>query len=128
MKTLFSYATVAALIIFSSFTINQQHQLNNQPGPGGNCFNFFRAHRQAKNIAMTWAVNAGDVAGFVVERSYDGDFYESAGTINFNGSGSYKFTDVSVYPGVIYYRIRAVKQDGTTENSSVESVRIVQHG
>jgi hypothetical protein len=61
-----------------------------------------------------------------VERSYDGDFYDNVNTVNFNGSSSYKAKDVSVFPGVIYYRVTAVKSDGTTECSPVEAIRIIQ--
>jgi hypothetical protein len=124
MKTLISYVAVAALILTSSFTINVQEKLNQQPN--ANSFNYLRAHRQGKNVAMTWSVNNLDVTGFVVERSYDGDFYESIGNVGFNGSAGYKFTDNSVFPGRIYYRINAVHSDGTSEYSPIEAVRIVQ--
>ena len=122
MKTLISYVALAALILTSSFTIDTQQKLNQQLP----CFNYLRAHRQAKNVAMTWGINSSDVVQFAVERSYDGDFYDNVGTVNQNGSRSYKFTDLSVFPGTIYYRITAVKADGTTECSPIVSVRIVQ--
>lgn len=126
MKTFLSYIAVAALIITSSFTVNQQKQLNQRTT---SCFSHFNAHRAGKaNIELTWAVSSPDVVQFSVERSYDGDFFENISSANFNGSASYRFKDVGVYPGVIYYRITAVKADGSTECSSVESVRIVQHG
>jgi hypothetical protein len=125
MKTLISYVAVAALILMSSFTINVQQQLNEQTN---SCFNFLRIHRQAKNVAMTWSVSSTDVVQFVVQRSYDGEFFENIGTVNFAGSASYKFTDDSVFPGRIYYRITAVKTDMSTECSSTEDVRIVQRG
>jgi hypothetical protein len=124
MKTLISYVAVAALILTSSFTMNVQQKLNEQATVSG--FNYLRAHRQAKNVVVTWSVNSTDVVTFAVLRSYDGDFYEPIGTVDFNGSASYKFKDLGVYPGRIYYRITAVHSDGTTESSSDESVRIVQ--
>ena len=126
MKTLLSYLAVAALIITSSFTVSQQQQLTQKQS--NNCFNSFRIHRQGKGVTLTWTVSSSDITRFVVERSYDGEFFDSANSIDFNGSSSYKYTDKDIYPGVIYYRVVAVKTDGTTEYSSVESVRIVQHG
>lgn len=126
MKTFLSYIAVVALIITSSFTVNQQKQLNQR---ATSCFTHFNAHRAGKaNIELTWSVSSADVVQFSVERSYDGDFFENLSTPGFTGSASYKYKDVGVFPGVIYYRITAIKTDGSTECSSVESVRIVQHG
>lgn len=127
MKKLLSYVAIAALIITSSFTVNQQQQLNQQSANG--CFVHFNAHRAGKaSIELTWSVSSPDIVQFEVQRSYDGDFYDNVTAVDFNGSSSYKSKDAGVYPGVIYYRIVAVKSDGTTECSSVETVRIVQHG
>jgi len=111
----------------SSFTVNQQQQLNNLSQNG--CFEQFRAHRQGKaGISLTWVISAPDVVGFSVERSYDGDFFENIGSVNANGGRSYRFTDNGVYPGRIYYRIVAQKSGGSSEASAVDVVRIVQRG
>jgi hypothetical protein len=127
MKTILSYLAVAALIITSSFTVNKQQQLNQQQSD--NCFSSFRAHRQGKaGVTSAWTVSSNDIVQFIVERSYDGEFFDSVDSVDFNGSSSYKYTDKEIYPGLIYYRIAAVKSDGTTEYSPVETVRIVQHG
>lgn len=126
MKTFLSYIAVVALIITSSFTVNQQKQLNQR---ATSCFSHFNAHRAGKSsIELTWSVSSADVVQFSVERSYDGDFFENISTPSFNGSASYKYKDAGVYPGYIYYRITAIKSDGSTECSSVEMVRIVQRG
>ena len=127
MKALVSYLAVAALIVASSFTVSQQRQLNQQSV--NSCFSRFNVHRAGKaNIEITWTVSSADINQFAVERSYDGDFYENVTTVNFNGSSSYKSKDNGVFPGYIYYRVTAVKSDGTTECSPVEVIRIVQHG
>ena len=126
MKTFLSYIAVVALIITSSFTVNQQKQLNQRTT---SCFSHFNAHRAGKaDVELTWSVSSADVVQFSIERSYDGDFFENISSPNFNGSASYKYKDAAVYPGYIYYRITAIKADGSTECSSVESVRIVQRG
>ncbi len=128
MKTLFSFLALAALVLTSSFTVNEQQQLNEQASATFNCFNFVRAHRQAKNVVINWSVNDPSIVQFTIERSYDGEFFDPAGGHAFSGSGSYKFTDLNVFPGMIYYRIVALKADGTTECSPVETVRIVSRG
>ena len=127
MKALFSYMAVAALIVTSSFTVNKQKELNQQSVT--NCFARFNVHGAGKgNIQLTWAVSSADISGFVIQRSYDGEFFDDIDTTPFNGSSSYKSKDIGVFPGVIYYRVTAVKADGSTECSPVETVRIVQHG
>ena len=126
MKTLISYSVIAALILMSSFTLHEQNELNKKNSQ--ECFNTLRIHRQAKNVVTTWSVNTNDVIMFHVERSYDGEFFEDAGTVDYNGNSNYKYKDLNVFPGLIYYRIKAVKTDGTTENSAVESIRIMQRG
>ena len=127
MKALVSYLAVAALIVASSFTVGHQKQLNQKSV--NSCFSRFNVHRAGKaDIEVTWAVSDGSITQFVVERSYDGDFYDQIGSVPFNGSSSYKSKDKGVFPGYIYYRVTAVKSDGTTECSPVETIRIVQHG
>lgn len=127
MKAVLSYLAVAALIVASSFTVNRQKELNQQSVTS--CFVRFNAHRAGKaNTELSWTVSSGDIVQFIVERSYDGDFYDNLTTISFNGSSTYKSKDNGVYPGIIYYRVTAVKSDGSTECSPVESVRIVQRG
>jgi hypothetical protein len=129
MKTLFSFLAVMALIITSSFTVNQQKQLNQSSSSVNSCFDNFRAHRQGKaGVSLTWSVSMPDIVQFSVERSYDGDFFEVIGGANANAAGTYRHKDNDVFPGRIYYRITALKADGSTESSPVEVVRIVQRG
>jgi hypothetical protein len=128
MKTLISYVAFAALVLMSSFTIDTQQKLNqhSQPASVTSCFNYFRVHRQAQGVAMTWSTTANDIVQFVIEKSYDDYYYEAAGSVNSNNSRSFKFVDNAVFPGYVYYRIMAIKADGSVECSPVESVRIVQ--
>ena len=128
MKTLISYVAFAALVLMSSFTIDTQQKLNQQTTESAptSCFNYFRIHRQAQGVAMTWATSATDIVQFVVEKSYDDYYYESAGAVTSSNHGSFKFVDNAVFPGYVYYRIMAIKADGSVECSPVESVRIVK--
>lgn len=91
-----------------------------------NCFSVFRVHRQAKNTELTLAVSVPDVVQFVIERSYDGQYFDAIDQMP-GAVGACKYKDNSVFPGYIYYRITALKTDGSFESSNVEVVRIVQH-
>lgn len=125
MKTIISILTLTALVLTSSFTATSQQEVNKQLANGS--FSFFRAHRQGKaGIGLTWAVTTQQASYFIVERSYDGEFFEPAGTVNYTGVSVYKFHDTDVFPGFIHYRIVSVGRDDVHETSAVETVRIVQ--
>ena len=125
MKTIISVLTLTALVLTSSFTATSQQEVNKQLANGN--FSYFRVHRQGKaGIGLTWAITTQQASYFVVERSYDGEFFEPAGTVNYTGVSVYKFQDTGVFPGFIHYRIVLVGSNAVTETSVVETVRIVQ--
>ena len=126
MKTLLSFVALTFFVLTSSFTIDAQKTLNTQQS--SDCFTHFRAHRQGRDISLTWGANPQGIMQFVVERSYDNDFFEPAGWVDNHGATNFRYKDVSVFAGTIYYRITALKSDGTTATSQVERVRIVQRG
>jgi len=128
MKTLISYAVVTVFVLASSFTIDVQQNLNKQSTNTTASFDFFRIHRQGKNgVAATWACASADVAKFILERSYDEYNYEPVGSVDCNASHSYKLVDNNAYPGDSFYRVTAIKTDGSTETSVVEKIRVVRH-
>ena len=91
-------------------------------------FDFFRVHRQAKNAVLTWGLNAEPgITYFVIERSYDGTYFDAIGSTAAVNARSYQWKDLAVFPGTIYYRIGCVMTDGSIVYSPVESVRIVVH-
>lgn len=112
-----------ALVLTSSFTVQNQQEIN-QATAGS--FNYLRVHRQGKNVAMTWAVASPEFVQFVVEKSYDDYNYDPSGCVASNASSTYKYTDTDVFAGIIYYRIRGFRSDGSSECSATETVRIVQ--
>lgn len=68
---------------------------------------------------------------FEVEKSVDGKNYSTAGIVfafgNTSEEARYAFTDKNINtskPGVIYYRLRTVDNDGSSEYSYVRSIRI----
>jgi hypothetical protein len=127
MKILMSYAIVALFFIgfASSFstasTFESSVTLRKTTG-----FHHFRVHRQGSGAALSWS--AVDAVSFQVERSYDGRFFHTVTTVEAGSESVHKFKDETVFPGTIYYRIGAVKADGSVEYSDTESVRIVKHG
>jgi hypothetical protein len=129
MKTIITLAFLSFFAITTS-AVGTQNQSSESLSSTTvtNGFKFFRVHRQGSGVAMSWACTSPNVASFIVERSYDGDFFESAADVNCNGSDLHKFAETDVFPGIIYYRIKAVKSDGSTEMSAVASVRIVRRG
>lgn len=91
-----------------------------------NPFGMLMAHRQGKGITLVWSVAfPGQVAGYEIQRSYDGDFFETISDMPGSNNSRCRFTDSNVYPGYIHYKIRAIMYDGTIEESAVETVRIV---
>lgn len=98
-------------------TVNQQEM-----------FSYFRAHRQGSGVALSWGTTTlSNVVGFIIERSYDGDFFENIQQVMPTNARN-TWRDTGVFPGYIHYRIGCVMSDGTTHYSQVETVRIVQHG
>ena len=128
MKTIFTTIFVAFLAFTTSAVATDSAPSGYSEKKPTSCFNYFRAHRQGHGVGMTWSVGTGDVVSFVVERSYDGEYYDAVSGIACNGAMQHKFIDSDIFPGTIYYRVRAVKADGTSECSNVESVRIVKRG
>lgn len=97
--------------------------------PAQELFGYFRTHRQGSGISVNWSINSpAGIAGFTVERSYDGEFFDILNQVPCAGSLKYTWKDESFFSGYIYYRIGCVLYDGTIHYSPINVVRIVQHG
>jgi hypothetical protein len=91
-----------------------------------NAFGMFMAHRKGKGVSLSWTVALpGEVAAYGIQRSYDGEFFDTIDEMPGGNSARFRFNDMDVFPGVIYYRVVAYNKDGSTTESPVESVRIV---
>jgi hypothetical protein len=123
MKTLISYVAFLALILTSSFTIDTQQQMNEK---ASGCFSTFRVLRQAEGVTLNWVVSTADVSQFMIVRSADNHVYEEIGILPGSSASTYRYLDKEVLPGIVHYRVMAIKNDGTTECSSVETVRTVK--
>lgn len=92
-------------------------------------FGYLRTHRQGKGVSVNWSITStAGVSGFIVQRSYDNDFFEGIKDVQCNASLKFSWKDENVFPGYIYYRIVCIMNDGTSYISTVDVVRIVQHG
>ncbi len=89
----------------------------------------FNAHRQQNGIALTWTfTNANNAVAFVIERSYDGTFFENIAELPTGNGTRCQYRDNAVYPGYSHYRVGALMYDGSVIYSKVEVVRIVRNG
>ena len=131
MKTITSFAL--ALIIIAGNVYGKPLPLSKSSGSSfsskqlSDVFETFHVHRQGDFASLNWNVSEGNVASFNIERSYDGIFFDLIATVAPDDSRWNRYTDETVEPGVIYYRITAVMNDGPDEYSATESVKIVKH-
>lgn len=92
----------------------------------GNIFGMFHAHRQGKGIALLWTItDPSQVSGFEIEKSYDGEFFDPAGSAACNNQSMMRYLDGQVFPGYVSYQIKAFLIDGSVQYSDVQTVRIV---
>lgn len=92
-----------------------------------NVFRNFFVHRQHNNdIVLNWSVTSSSITNFIVQRSYDGEYYDNI-DVNLTTIGRWnRATDKEVFPGYIFYRVIAILNDGTECYSNVQVVRIVR--
>lgn len=133
MKKLFVFAV--AFIAFTGFTFSGKNEAVTSKDSASvtknvHEFSYFRIHHQSKkNVVLNWGVTTpAGVSSFIVERSYDGEFYDVINQVDGNNSTRFSWKDEGVYPGVIYYRIGCVMNDGTCNYSNIETIRVVQRG
>jgi hypothetical protein len=125
MKTFLTIAFVAFLAITTSAVATNVHPSYTQ-STTNSCFSYFRAHRQMNGVGMMWAVSQQGVSRFKIERSYDGfEFVEGTIEVPAHGGAQYRFTDRDAMPGFVSYRIIAIMEDGTTNESQTQTVRII---
>ena len=96
-------------------------------------FAFFRTHHQGKGVTAEWGLTSNvGVTGFIVERTYEDptdpySVWEDIAALPSDQVRSFKYTDTSVFPGYINYRVVAFTIDGSSIVSDVSGVRIVSH-
>ena len=132
MKKLFVFAV--AFIAFTGFTFSGKNDVVTSKSSASvtanadHEFTYFRIHHQSKkNVVLNWGITTpAGVSSFRVERSYDGDFYDVINEPACNNATKFSWKDEGIFPGVIYYRIGCVMNDGTCHYSEIETIRVVQ--
>jgi uncharacterized repeat protein (TIGR01451 family) len=90
-------------------------------------FTTFTTTKHKTEVSLNWATsNETNVKGFEVERSKDGDYFETIGFIaaysNTGMANLYSFTDKMPNSGNDYYRIKEIDFDGNSTYSAVKTV------
>lgn len=90
-----------------------------------NFINFSGQKMGTNAVQLNWAVeNETGVAKYEIERSKDGQVFESAGFITLlNNTGRYSFVDNIAPQGTLFYRIKEIDLDGRVKYSSVIALR-----
>lgn len=90
---------------------------------------FSGEYQEGTGNVLHWTTHAEfELPGYFVERSRDGNLFESLGYINATGgpstAASYAFTDeANLIPGAYLYRLRMVDQNGTTTYSNIIEIQ-----
>ena len=129
MKTKLTSLLLIVVVSSTTMSFTNQQKLNvaiTKAVMAGN-FGSFNVHRMHNSAALRWGFNSTEVSSFIIQRSYDGTYFstidqQAPATDHWN-----KYTDNTVEPGFIYYRLIAVMNDGSEEYSAVEMLRIVRH-
>ena len=131
MKTTTITIVVSLLISTVSFskpiTSFPVQPINVCKAKAGEVFGTFHVHRQGDFASLNWNVTTDGVTSFVIERSYDGEFFNKIAEVSPDAARWNRYTDNTVEPGVIYYRITAYDDGVAVETSSTEMVKIVKH-
>jgi hypothetical protein len=137
MKTKFVFVSTLIILLNAAWIVplksppKKVSQVKAAVKPSGH-FSFFRTHRQGREgVAATWGVpSTQGVSGFILQKTYEfPDEYatwENVYEVNCNGSRSYGFLDVSVYPGEVSYRVLAMNGTVTSFVSGISAVLIRQ--
>lgn len=129
MKTIL---TILCAIVMLSATyaspLPQAKKISFSSTTSEDAFTRINAHRQQRGVVITWQfTNSNNAVCFIVQRSYDGEFFEDLAEVSCSDKRN-QYKDEVVYPGYLHYRIVALMRDGSSIYSPVEIVRIVRNG
>jgi hypothetical protein len=71
---------------------------------------------------LKWSTDFAAKSGFTIERSGDKTNFATIGIVKANESGNYTWLDEAPLPGVVYYRLKAIAENGSTLYSTVVAV------
>jgi hypothetical protein len=133
MKTILSVILTATMLSSSVIAApaNQEQTATVTPASysSADIFARFNVHRQKDGVSVQWtANNIQNISSFIIERSWDGVYFESVNVIEAGQSRNMYLDNYEIYPGYWYYRVTAVMNDGSEISSDVDMVRIVRNG
>ncbi len=94
---------------------------------------FFKGQALEEKVLLEWkTLSETDNAAFIIERSYDGQAYESLGTVAGAGTSftqhDYHFVDQKINPALVrdalYYRLLQMDYDGQQDYSPVIAIAL----
>ena len=117
----------SAITLTSATYKGDASQVKSAQSPIEDVFRSFNLHRQgADGISLSWTVSSNHVSDFIIQRSYDGEYFDDL-DLHIKTLGRWnRANDTEVFPGIIWYRIVAVMDDGTEAVSPTQYVRIVR--
>jgi hypothetical protein len=129
-------ASILCLLFVSVSTLSGIALASGDPAPANtvqkpaqkvdNVFRNFFIHREHNGVTLNWNVSSSSITSFVIQKSYDGEYFDDVDMdVRTVGRWS-RTTDNDVYPGYIHYRVIAILSDGTECCSPVQVVRIVK--
>jgi hypothetical protein len=126
MKALLTLLFIGFIVTTTSAVATNVEEAITETKSIQECFKYFRVYHRSNGNTITWAVSSKDVIHFIIERSYDGKSFEPKTDMNCAGVYLHSFTDETVSPGTVYYKIAAIKSDGTKEYTFVETIHTVK--
>ncbi len=116
--------TSALVSSFSPFTIGSTNIVLN---PLPLTLVKFNANLVGKTVVLNWqSVHEQNVSHFAIERSVDGNSFETIGNVNANNNNSnnYNYTDALPSAGKNRYRLKITDNDGSFVYSNIETVNL----
>lgn len=93
--------------------------------------NFTATQNNKSAVDIAWKTSAEiNTKNFVIERSADGNLYQTIATINASGNSQgsvYEYTDVFPVKGNNYYRLKITDQSGASGYSETKLVKLLQN-
>ena len=90
-------------------------------------FETFKGDLLNNDIRLSWKTNLEEnTSAYIVERSYDGNVYDSIGIVKATGipgGASYSFDDITYNGTVMYYRLKETDKDGKYQYSGIVIIK-----
>ncbi len=126
MKTFITLLFIGFIATTTSAVATNVEGTFSESKPIKECFKYLRVQRQSKGTIISWAVSSKDVVHFIIERSIDGKSFEPKTDMNCSGVYLHSFIDKNAVTGPIYYKIAAIKSDGTKEYSVIQTINTIK--